>query len=131
MKAKNLLIYFLSLVMILSALTPLASVSVFAADDTKDAKQDEQPKEEIFDYLGTPFASDKAKLATMSLYFETDDYAIYGLEETGEVGLLVKATGQILLTNPYDVATSKSSDAVKQQLLPKSFLPIAITPERL
>lgn len=122
MKAKNLLIYFLSLVMILSALTPLASVSVFAADDTKDAKQDEQPKEETFDYLGTPFASDKAKLATMSLYFETDDYAIYGLEETGEVGLLVKATGQILLTNPYDVATSKSSDAVKQQLLSQIIL---------
>lgn len=58
----------------------------------------------------------------MSLYFETDDYAIYGLEETGEVGLLVKATGQILLTNPYDVATSKSSDAVKQQLLSQIIL---------
>ena len=117
MKAKNLLIYFLSLVMILSAFSPL---SVLAADDTK--KDDKTEKEETFDYLGQPFSSAKSKLATMSLYFETDDYAIYGLEETGEVGLLVKATGQILLTNPYDVATSKSSDAVKQQLLSQIIL---------
>lgn len=117
MKAKNLLIYFLSLVMILSAFSPL---SVLAADDAK--KDDKTEKEETFDYLGQPFSSAKSKLATMSLYFETDDYAIYGLEETGEVGLLVKATGQILLTNPYDVATSKSSDAVKQQLLSQIIL---------
>lgn len=120
MKAQKLVIYFLSLVMILSAFAPLATVSVFAADD--DKKDEQTAEEETYDYLGKPFASDKAKLATMTLYYETDDYAIYGLEETGEVGLLVKATGQILLTNPYDAASSKSSEAVKQQLLSQIIL---------
>ncbi len=120
MKAQKLVIYFLSLVMILSAFAPLATVSVFAADD--DKKDEQTAEEETYDYLGKPFASDKAKLATMTLYYETDDYAIYGLEETGEVGMLVKATGQILLTNPYDAASSKSSEAVKQQLLSQIIL---------
>ena len=62
MKAKKLVIYFLSLVMILSAFAPLATVSVFAADD--DKKDEETAEEETYDYLGKPFASDKAKLAT-------------------------------------------------------------------
>ena len=59
---------------------------VYYDDDKKD---EETAEEETYDYLGKPFASDKAKLATMTLYYETDDYAIYGLEETGEVGMLL------------------------------------------
>ena len=123
MKAKNLLIYFLSLIMILSLLTPAFTLGVAAADEkAADNAAADGEEEETYDYLGEPFPSAKAKLDTMLLYFENDEYAIYGLEETGEVGILVKATGQILLTNPYDAASSKSSDAVKQQLLSQIIL---------
>lgn len=119
MMAKKILIYLLSLVMTLSAFNPV--LGVYAAETTK-AESEAEEEEETYDYLGEPFSSAEAKLATMSLYYETDDYAIYGLEETGEAGILVKATGQILLTNPYDAASSKSSDAVKEQLLSQIIL---------
>ena len=102
--------------MITSLLVPVFTCPAIAADSA-DAQE-----EEAYDYLGEPYPSDKAKLATMTLYFENDDYAIYGLEITGEVGILDKKTGQILLTNPYDVASSKSSDAVKEQLLSQIIL---------
>ncbi len=118
MMAKKILIYLLSLVMTLSAFSPV--LGVYAAETAK--AESEAEEEETYDYLGEPFSSAEAKLATMSLYYETDDYAIYGLEETGEAGILVKKTGQILLTNPYDAASSKSSDAVKEQLLSQIIL---------
>lgn len=122
MMAKKILICLLSLAMTLSAFSPVLGVS--AAESTKtEAKADEkEEEEETYDYLGEPFSSAEAKLATMSLYYENDEYAIYGLEETGEAGILVKDSGQILLTNPYDAASSKSSDAVKEQLLSQIIL---------
>lgn len=115
MKMKKLFATILSLIMVMSLFVPVFSTVVFA-DEAKE--EDEQ----TFDYLGTPFTSAEDKLDTMLLYFENEEYAIYGLEETGEVGILDKTTGQIMLTNPYDVATSKSSDAVKQQLLSQIIL---------
>lgn len=98
--------------------------TALAADTTEkdDTKKEETETDETYDYLGEPFDSAQDKLDTMSLYHENDEYAIYGLEETGEVGIMDKTSGQIMLTNPYDVATSKSSDAVKQQLLSQIIL---------
>lgn len=110
MKLKQLIIYILSLCLVMSL---VAAVSAFAA---------ESEEKETYDYLGKPFPSAKAKLNTMELYFENDEYALYGLEETGEVGILVKSTEQILLTNPYDAASSLSSNAVKEQLLSQILL---------
>lgn len=110
MKFTKLIIYILSLCMIMSL---VATISAFAA---------QSEDKETYDYLGKPFTSAKAKLNTMKLYFENDEYALYGLEETGEVGILVKETQQILLTNPYDAASSVSSNAVKQQLLSQILL---------
>ena len=117
MKTNKVLISILSLIMVFSLMTPLFT-TVALADETET---DENSKQ-TYDYLGKPFDSAEDKLNTMLLYFENDDYAIYGLEETGEVGIFDKTTGQIMLTNPYDVASSKSSDAVKQQLLSQIIL---------
>ena len=58
----------------------------------------------------------------MTKYFEDDKYEVWGLAETGEVGIKVKATGQILLTNPYNASTSQSSEAVKANLLSQIIL---------
>lgn len=117
MKTNKILISILSLIMVWSLMMPLFTI-VALADETET---DENSKQ-TYDYLGKPFKSAEDKLNTMLLYFENEDYAIYGLEQTGEVGILDKTTGQIMLTNPYDVASSKSSDAVKQQLLSQIIL---------
>lgn len=116
MNTKKLISYTLSLVMLMSVLTAFISTAVFAAGE------DNEITVETYDYLGDPFESADEKLATMQLYFENDEYAIYGLEETGEVGIVDKTSGQIMLTNPYDVASSKSSEAIKQQLLSQIIL---------
>lgn len=132
-KLKNLLIYLLSLVMIVSLLMPALTVTVFADEEKKELSEEDKKKEEAaakkaeFDaekasYLDEGYESPEAKLATMSLYFENDEYAIYGLEKTGEVGIKDKTTGQVMLTNPHDAAESMSSDAVKEQLLSQLIL---------
>ncbi len=107
---KTIWICLLSLVLLLTS----SALSVTAAD----AKKDEEP----INYLKEVYATPEDKLDTMTLYLENDDYAIYGLEVTGEVAILVKESGQILFTNPYDAAASKSSDAVKQQLMSQIIL---------
>ncbi len=107
--------YLLSLVMIVSIIFS-AAVIVNAAEEEEDVVKDATY------YLTTPYGSAEEKLETMTLYFENGEYEIYGLEQTGEVGIRVKKTGQILLTNPYDAASSKSSDSVKQQLLSQILL---------
>ncbi len=125
MKTNKLIIYILSLIMVMSLLTPVFTTMVFAADaEEKDSGED---KEAAFEaakqsYLTEAYPSSQAKLNTMLLYYENDEYAIYGLEETGEVGIKDKTTGQIMLTNPYDAADSMSSDAVKEQLLSQLIL---------
>ncbi|MBO4950013.1 MAG: hypothetical protein J6E38_03240 [Clostridia bacterium] len=76
---------------------------------------------------GVLYNSPEEKLATMGIKdeatgenkpnFENDEYEIWAHAETGEVGIKVKATGQIILTNPYDVSQSTANEAVKQKLL--------------
>ncbi len=76
---------------------------------------------------GVLYNSPEEKLATMGVKdeasgemkpnFENDEYEIWAHAETGEVGIRVKATGQIILTNPYDVSQSTANEAVKQRLL--------------
>ncbi len=93
------------------------------AEDTETAADAETAEEEFklsINYLRQGYVSKEDKLASMQLYFGSEEqypYEIYGKEETGEVGIRVKETGQILLTNPYDVAFTTSNDSIKSQLL--------------
>lgn len=132
-KFKKTICYILSFMMIATAMSP--AFTSFAADEKTDAKTDEKTTDEkksedeeepafelSRDYLKQVYYNEDHKLSTMTKYFENSDYEIWGLEETGEVGIKVKATGQVLLTNPYDVSTSKSSDAIKANLLSQIML---------
>jgi len=119
MKNIKLLSYILSVLMLVSIL----SVCALADDDFTLSK----------DYTvstgdrGVLYNSPEEKLATMGIKdevsgemkpnFENDEYEIWAHAETGEVGIRVKATGQIILTNPYDVSQSTANEAVKQKLL--------------
>jgi len=147
MKFKNIICYILSFLLIFSAFAPCMIVGADETEEKtetaesaekteenadgektegeegEDGEEDEEGEEEeegyqlAKDYIKEGYVNEDHKLSEMTMYFEDDKYEIWGLEETGEVAFRVKATGQVLLTNPYDVPTSKSSDAVKQELL--------------
>ena len=62
--------------------------------------------------------SPEDKLATMDCRLEKDGYRLYVDAYSGEVGIECIATGEILLTNPYDLSESKNDDwATKLQLM--------------
>lgn len=119
MKNTKIISYILSALMICAMLC----VCVLAADEEFSLGTD---------YLTEKYASAEEKLATMGVVdektgerkpnFENDEYEIWAHEDTGEVGFVVKSTGQIILTNPYDVASSKATDAIKQKLLSQIIL---------
>ncbi len=119
MKYMKIASYILSVLMLVTAFSMLA-----AADDDFTLSKD---------YIastgdrGVLYNSPEEKLATMGIKdeatgenkpnFENDEYEIWAHNETGEVGIRVKATGQIILTNPYDASQSTANEAVKQKLL--------------
>lgn len=114
MKIKNAISYILSSVVVAAAMT-----ATVMADDLKPLLSK--------DYLTERYLNEEEKLATMGVTdpetgekkpnFENDEYEIWALEETGEVGIRVKSTGQILLTNPYNVGESNANEDVKKRLL--------------
>lgn len=112
MKKIRIISAFLTLVMVLSSLT----VGIEAAWADK-VDEDGDP---IINYLSTEYTTPEAKLADMIMVKEQNGYQLWFEEFTGEVALLDTATGQILFSNPYDIAssyTSSVSTAVKQELL--------------
>ena len=137
----RILSMFLSLLMILGALSSLTILPALAAEgETDDTTKDEvvtdpeTPKKEyiaveeaILTYLTKVYESKEAKLATMTPKLTRGDLQLYVDSRTGEVAMKNTKTGQILLSNPYDVATA-SADAdiktatVKNNLLSQVFI---------
>ncbi|MGM9636983.1 MAG: DUF5696 domain-containing protein [Eubacteriales bacterium] len=72
--------------------------------------------EAIATYLTTEYESREEKLATMKKMLSKGEYDLYCDPYTGEVAVQNTTTGQILLTNPYDVSTV-NTDSVKATLL--------------
>ncbi len=113
MKFKRILALLLSVVL----LSNTAYITAFAADKTEEEEIINVP---LADYTMIDYSSPIEKLATMKLYVENDKYQLWGLEETGEIAFVTKSTGQILFSNPYDVATiskDKTATETKQKLL--------------
>ena len=108
---QRLLSALMAFLMIFGTFTALSIFPVFAAKTTKDEEK------ETVDYHNTVFASKEAKLATMDFMLERYGYQLYYEPYTGEVGVKNTATGDILLTNPYDVGGAVASANIKNQLL--------------
>lgn len=107
MKFKRLLALLLSGML----LTTSVSFTAFAAEAKAEETEEEENKvAALADYTSIEYSSPQEKLATMKLRLENDKYQLWALEETGEIAFVTKATGQILFSNPYDVA-SMSKDA--------------------
>ena len=98
---KRLLTFLSALVLVCS----VAAIAVSAADVAID------------DYVVTKYASEQAKLDTMELILEENGSKLYIDRASGEIGFVDSKTGQVLLSNPYDIATSKASENIKNQLM--------------
>ncbi len=128
-KWKRLLSLLLAVLMLsgaLSGLTVTASADeTTAADSTTTGDTSTDKKEEkssTDDYLYKVYPNEEAKLATMDKKLVKGDYELYSDEVSGEVAVKNVKTGQILMTNPYDVAAGRvtgtdPSDAQKKELL--------------
>ena len=87
---------------ILTVLMFLGSVVVVGAAD-KAAGVD--------DYLTYLFPSEQSKLASMKEEYSLNGFTLYCDEYTGEIALLKESTGQVLFSNPYDIADSNSANS--------------------
>lgn len=118
---KKLMSLFLAVLMLCSAMTGLSVITVFADEETTTgggAVVPEPSAEEAMKALYTEvYASPEAKLETMKKMYDNGSYAIYAHEQSGEVAVKDLKSGQILMTNPYDVGVSTASESVKNQIL--------------
>ncbi len=110
MKIKRITSLLLTVLMVLGSFN-LAAVQIFAAPSAAEIVEDD------FDHLTEVFYSAEDRLSKMELYAVVDNMAIYADDYTGEVGVKDLTTGQILLTNPYSVGSSKASKSQKYELL--------------
>lgn len=102
--------------MIFGMLAGLSIFPVFAADE---AESEGDGEKETIDYLNDAFESKEDKLATMEHMLTRFGYELYYEPYTAEVAVKNTKTGDILLTNPYDIgkADSASTENIKNQLL--------------
>lgn len=76
------------------------------------------------DYMTYEYESEQDKLDDMVLHKTQNGYSIYVEEYTGEVAIVKNSTGQVLFTNPYDVAsiTAANSDNIRYKLMSQIFV---------
>lgn len=103
----------LTVMLLIGAFASFAVIDVSAA---KDLSPEEEYEEKVREYLTKTFDSPEEKLATMTLKLESDGYQLYVDALTGETATLNTKSGQILFSNPWDVAT-ETKDATKEKLL--------------
>ena len=69
------------------------------------------------DYTTLAYDTEAEKLATMDLMLSMHGYELYVQPYTAEVAVKHVATGQLMFSNPYDVAKSKGTSSTKEKLL--------------
>ncbi len=86
---------------------------------TAAATAEETAMENI--YLKTEYLNPEDRVygegSNMKLMLESNGYELWIDNKSGEVAMVDQATGQILLSNPYDVANSQGSDSTKMELM--------------
>ena len=125
----------LAVFMLISAISVMFTVQVFADDaenttgsagsgtteetttGTASEGGDEIVVPEATDYLNKLYATPDEKIATMRLAIEKNGYQLYVDDYSGEVAFVNTATGDKLLTNPFDIGASTGSDSTKAEIL--------------
>lgn len=119
---KKLLSTLLALLMIVSTFSVLFTSPIYAAEAEGETEDEEIVDEEGLDILKVSYKTPEEKLKTMKKRAENDNFAIYTKDAYGEVALYDKRTGQILFSNPYDIANTKGSDDTKATLMSQIIL---------
>lgn len=112
--------YLSCLILFIFMIGTLASLSLlpaFALTPFEDDAYELSNEDRLSLYLDEAnlYSTREEKLATMQSRLTVGDYTIYVDVNTGEVGVQNNKTKQILLTNPYDVASAP--EAYKQTLM--------------
>ncbi len=107
---------FLAVLMVLGTLTSLTVLNVSAADAKEETEEEIITAADI-NYVKEVFNAPEEVLEYMTLYMENDNYAMYFNDYTGAFAVVNKVTGQISLSNPYDVASSIGSESTKNSVL--------------
>ena len=105
----------LAVVMVLSAITALFTVEIFADDSTTTGG--ETGNGVSVDHLTHYFATPEEKIATMKLAYQNDGVSLYVDSVSGEVAYINEKTGEKLFTNPYDIASTTGNAATKYEIL--------------
>ncbi len=123
---KKIISLLLAVIMVCGTMAGLSVLTVSAADTTTNKGDTTTPggevveethEEKLMKYLTEPYASPDEKLATMEEMYAKGNYVIYADERSGEVAVKDIVTGQVMFTNPYDVAISGSTENIKTQLM--------------
>lgn len=107
MKMKRIISMLLAVLSIVGVMN-FGAFSVMAADTSAESAQ--------IDYLNSSFASAEERVAAMTLGASADGCKIYYDDYSGEIAF-VDENGEILLSNPYSVGSSKASTSQKYELL--------------
>ena len=122
---KKILSLLLAVIMLCGTLAGFSVITASAAD-TNESENTQTPADEKLPDNGEdalayrmkePFANPEEMLALMEKKYTKGNYSIYAYELTGEVAIKDNVTGQIMFTNPYDVASSGATENIKNQLL--------------
>ena len=104
----------LAVLMVLGSMTCLSVLNVSAAEKEEE---EEVKTASTIDYTTEVFNKPEEVLEYMTLYMENDNFQMYFNDFTAAFAVVNKKTGQISLSNPYDVASSIGSANYKQQIL--------------
>lgn len=100
--------------------------SATAAGDSEGGEEEEDNSDsnevKARQYLNSVYQTQEEKLYRMTLKQRAYGYELYSDDFTGEIACKNLTTGDVIFTNPYDVASSPSSPAIKETLLSQIIL---------
>ena len=123
MALKKLLSMLLAIMMVVGTLTTSFVVTVSADEenpetgDTENEGEEEEEQSGNIDYTRVEYDSPEAKLKSMTLRVQNQNYELYSFARTGEVAVRDRRSGQILFSNPYDLGKTTGSADTKEMLL--------------
>ena len=109
----------LAVILMLGALSSLSVIGVGAAEENGNNQNVDADELIENTYVNTVFKTPEEKLATMTpVDHMNNEYSrLYIDPVSGEVAVENLTTGEIMFSNPYDVASSQGSASTKKQIL--------------
>ncbi|MBQ8214405.1 MAG: hypothetical protein IJZ80_10375 [Clostridia bacterium] len=109
----------LAVILMLGALSGLSVIGVGAAEENSNNQNVDADELIENTYVNTVFKTPEEKLATMTpVDHMNNQYSrLYIDPVSGEVAVENLTTGEIMFSNPYDVASSQGSASTKKQIL--------------